>query len=736
MNTSPKFNLTPFFLLSFGIWIYCFRDFLSGKFSLTSDALAYFEHFKFFIDQISNGVYPLWDPTRDGGVPVEFFLRRIGSHNPFYFLIIVLQKLGLSFLHAYLSFLAFYFFLGTVGFYCVAKQIFKDSLTAFVAFLFILFSSLGTRIFDSYIILTFTPLMWCFYFWAGFFHSVIPTKVGISPQVDPRFHGDDKFYFTGGIFTLMILCNTYLPFYFAVILATFILSLAVCYWSFLKASIQKFVSFINHHRLFSIFWIMLFLISLLPGILFFSELSKGDIELPLRHSSLTSANALEVDPIWVTKWGLEEDLVYSQAYLNDLKHFKFAVLYVPVFVWVILGMGMLIKCGRGQSFFLIWMLLLFFLSAQQFPVYDFLNQHIFFFKYFRNLHFFLWLALLPIFIIFTVDQLKMMKEQWSGNRNFMLWTVMVHLVLLAYILNQTQPIAGTLISLGLSLLLLVGWFSGRIKSLNLVLSAFLLLMVIEPIQVFHNLGKNEGVIRRNPYRYEKPYLEMRLPEKPEWMDERELQDKKLLTQNKIQGGYLGLKWFNLLHQQIDPSVFSLGNYLKKKFIVYDQAEWMSLNMDRWEDIIQTLFLGRNKALISTDEKDRKKAETLIQLGNRMAQEKGFQPKARIVTQGDANFKIDHFDVNRIQFKTHFDSMKFLVYNDGYHPKWRARIDGKSVDVWQANAAFKGLWIPAGEHNIEFQYASPWEYGLNAAMLMIFGLSLMRVLWGSWKLKNA
>ena len=207
----------PFFLLSFCIWIYCFRDFLSGKFSLTSDALAYVEHFKFFTDQISSGVYPLWDPTRDGGVPVEFFLRRIGSHNPFYFLIIVLQKLGLSFLHAYLSFLAFYFFLGTLGFYGVAKQIFKDSLSAFVAFLFILFSSLGTRIFDSYIILTFTPLMWFFYFLVGFF------------QTSPDERSKQKFCFTGGVFTLMILFNTYLPFYFAVIVATFMLSLAVTF---------------------------------------------------------------------------------------------------------------------------------------------------------------------------------------------------------------------------------------------------------------------------------------------------------------------------------------------------------------------------------------------------------------------------------------------------------------------------------------------------------------------------
>ena len=51
-----------FIFLAFGIWIYCFRHFLSGQMLLVADAVPYFEHVKFFIDQISRGVYPLWDP--------------------------------------------------------------------------------------------------------------------------------------------------------------------------------------------------------------------------------------------------------------------------------------------------------------------------------------------------------------------------------------------------------------------------------------------------------------------------------------------------------------------------------------------------------------------------------------------------------------------------------------------------------------------------------------------------
>ena len=76
-----------FFLLSFLLWLFAFRDFIFGNSMLTGDAVAFYEHFEFFYNNITRGIIPLWESSRDGGVPAEFFLRRIGEFNPLYLLI-------------------------------------------------------------------------------------------------------------------------------------------------------------------------------------------------------------------------------------------------------------------------------------------------------------------------------------------------------------------------------------------------------------------------------------------------------------------------------------------------------------------------------------------------------------------------------------------------------------------------------------------------------------------------
>jgi len=94
---------------------------------MTSDAVAYLEHLAFYTDQITKGVYPQWEPSRDWGFPVEFFMRRIGSFNPFYVLIIVLDFFLNDFVKAYSLFLGIYFFIGMLGFYYLAKLFFGDT---------------------------------------------------------------------------------------------------------------------------------------------------------------------------------------------------------------------------------------------------------------------------------------------------------------------------------------------------------------------------------------------------------------------------------------------------------------------------------------------------------------------------------------------------------------------------------------------------------------------------------
>ena len=70
---------TTFSLFGFCFLVFCFARFLFGKLALQGDARNYYEHFKFFLDNMRHGVYPMWESTRQFGVPAEFFMRRIGE---------------------------------------------------------------------------------------------------------------------------------------------------------------------------------------------------------------------------------------------------------------------------------------------------------------------------------------------------------------------------------------------------------------------------------------------------------------------------------------------------------------------------------------------------------------------------------------------------------------------------------------------------------------------------------
>ena len=69
--------------VSFLAWAWMFRGFLSGELALTEDAVSYYDHIQFLIQNVKHGVFPLWDPFYNYGSPNDFFLRRIGLYNPF-----------------------------------------------------------------------------------------------------------------------------------------------------------------------------------------------------------------------------------------------------------------------------------------------------------------------------------------------------------------------------------------------------------------------------------------------------------------------------------------------------------------------------------------------------------------------------------------------------------------------------------------------------------------------------
>ncbi len=694
-----------------------FRGFLTQKLALIEDAVAYYDHFNFFTDQIRRGVYPMWEPTMNHGAPIEFFMRRIGSYNPFISLILLFNLLGLSYGHAYMLFLAVYFFIGMMGFYLVARKLFGQDVYAFFSFILLLFSSLGTRLFDSYFLLVFIPMTWFFYFLYQF--SERPRLV----------------FFWGILFTLMILFSTYVPFYFLLIVIIFFITYVAFYTAQCREIVLKYKNFITSHKKWALLWLIIFMISLVPAVSFYKETKRGEIIMPMRNAmakaSSPQANIIEVGAKTVKEWAIEEDLAFSE-YFSNYRDMKFAILYVPVIVYILFLCGLVTKITKKMVFLCVWGLLLYVLSSPNAPFYDFLYQHVVMFKYFRNIHFFLWIILLPLFVLILVEEFRVLLESLNAQalrkKYLFVYIGLVHAVVLGLVMLRSDAIVTTYLAIGFSFLFFWLYTEGRIdwnKKLFAALCVLLLAVVIQPLEVFYYLEKN-SVKQTWRNLYDAPYNYYRILTEQKLREFDSLKSKITApgfvhTQQKESNVYYGLKSMDFLDSHLDGD--TLDYYVSRgDFILYDRIESLDDRDVDFEKLGDYFAHDRNSAFISSEDP--------IEIPPGIS--KNISAESELITRDSDQLKVIKFDVNELTIKTNFKATKFLVYNTGFHSGWQAYLDGKRVHIYRANIAFKGLWVPAGEHTIYLRYQSYGRYFLNFSLLFVFYLTFVMFIYFLFK----
>jgi len=583
-------SLFILFFLSFLLWIFAFRGFLFNKLALVGDARAYFEHFHFYLDNIGRGVFPMWETARASGVPIEFFLRRIGEFNPLFFLILTLNKIGLSFTSSYLIFLAFYYFLGMVGFYLLAKRVFGDSRPAFAAYLLLLFSSLGTRLFDSFIIGIFVPMIWFFYFLTAFTQS-------------PKRH-----FLLGVTFTLMIIVTTYVPFYFLTVFGVFVICFSVIYFRNLREIFWEYLRFFKVNKLFSCFCILALLLSLIPGILFYQESARGEYVLPVRHAGSLMENSLGVRFQTIGGGGVVSPLVRKGLFSN-LRQFQVGTFYIPVFAYLLLLFGGITPINKRLVLLGSWGFGIYLISLNNAtPLYRFLYDHVFYFKYFRNFEFFLWVILLPIGVFFVAEQLRLFLNYQPRTKKekyaVMALVFIIHLALAVFIYGQGDDLISSYLVVGLSLfffmLYLAGTLHQNIPKLCILLFFFILILA-QPMEVYKYLNNN-AVKGGGPYRYKNINSYLLNFSLPDLIDESrtEISDYPFKQAPGIM--YYGTKWYYLLYKNLNYNIFE--EYIGQGFIiVYDRVVWANddspdINIKR----IARVFAGNYNVAFVSDKK--------------------------------------------------------------------------------------------------------------------------------------
>ena len=94
-------------------------------------------------------------------------------------------------------------------------------------------------------------------------------------------------------------------------------------------------------------------------------------------------------------------------------------------------------------------------------------------------------------------------------------------------------------------------------------------------------------------------------------------------------------------------------------------------------------------------------------------------------------EITAYAPERVSVRTESADPALLVLSDSFYPGWSATVDGVPAPILATNVLFRGVVVPAGSHEVIFEFApSGWVAGLWLAALggLLLLLALSAALW--------
>jgi len=393
--------------LPFILWFFCFLNFFNGKLHLQADAISYADQIGFYTDNLSRGIYPLWDPSWVHGAPYHFFLRRIGDVNPLLFVIVFLKWFGVSSAVSYLVFLAMYYFLAGWAFYLIARLLLADRFYAFLAYILFLFSSWGSEIFYNYIIIIFVPIIWFFYFLLCFSRTA---KRG---------------YFLGMCLCVGLILTTYIPFFFLTILVIFSFLYVLFYGREFLNFLKHSLAFFRTNKIFTSFCIIFLLVSCVPGLIFYKESKSGEFILPGRHSGSDNSSEVAVGINNVASGDIISHGYFDRIF-DDHANIDMGDIYIPYIFFLVLLATICARVNKLIFFLLFNILGLSLITITSAGgVHRFLYDHLIIFKFIRNIYYFFWLAMLPMGVLLSVTAFKSLLTAIDGSSKRTAWLVFI-----------------------------------------------------------------------------------------------------------------------------------------------------------------------------------------------------------------------------------------------------------------------------------------------------------------------
>lgn len=94
---------------------------------------------------------------------------------------------------------------------------------------------------------------------------------------------------------------------------------------------------------------------------------------------------------------------------------------------------------------------------------------------------------------------------------------------------------------------------------------------------------------------------------------------------------------------------------------------------------------------------------------------------------------DTYRAHSLAVRCFTDRPALLVVSDVYYPQgWTAELDGEEVPILRTDYALRGVWVPAGEHEVTMRFDPPEVRAGFRVSGAAFVLVLLLLAWGVWR----
>jgi len=102
---------------------------------------------------------------------------------------------------------------------------------------------------------------------------------------------------------------------------------------------------------------------------------------------------------------------------------------------------------------------------------------------------------------------------------------------------------------------------------------------------------------------------------------------------------------------------------------------------------------------------------------------GEQGVLSLEATGEDRVEILSYEPERIVISAELGEEGYLVLTDAHYPGWRCIVDGLEIPIYRADLLFRAVYLPAGQHRVEFVY-DPLSLKVGAAISLVALLSLL------------